>query len=124
MKNIIVIIVFLISSVSAFAQNTTEIPIYTASNGHVFKLGDLIQLGVGSNINKDFVFVHTSPTSLIGKVNLPSNFSGNTIPIKTIKSVTTKNMGTKTYLICTTGGASPYWCDIEPAILTGEVIAK
>lgn len=123
MKNIISI-VFLIVNVSAFAQNTTEIAVYTASNGHVFKPGDVIQLGVGSNSNKDFVFVYTSPTSLIGKVNLPSNFSGNTLPVKAIKSVASKKIGTKTYLICTTGGPSPYWCDIEPAILTGEVIAK
>lgn len=123
MKNIIFFSMLLLN-VSAFSQTTTELTDYTASNGHVFKPGDVIQLGVGSNTNKDFVFVYTSPTSLIGKVNLPSNFSGNTLPVKSIKSVSTKKMGTKTYLICSIGGPAPYWCDIEPAILTGEVIAK
>ena len=123
MKNLL-LVAMLFMSIAAIAQTTTELKEYTASNGHIFKPADIVQLGVGSNSNKDFVFIYTNPMSLTGKIQLGSAFAGMTITVKSIKEMTSKKIGKKTYLICAGGNIVNYYCDIEPAILTGEVIAK
>jgi hypothetical protein len=123
MKHLIILILLFMSG-SAFAQSSTFDSTYTAKNGHLFHIGDTLQLGMGSNSNKDFVFIFTSPMSLAGVTYLGSAWTGLSVQVKSIKTITSKKMGKKTYLICGGGNIVNYWCDIEPAILTGEVIAK
>ena len=125
MKKTILLIILVVSCFSVLAQsNPSSTTIYYASNGHTFKPGDELHLGIGSDAMKDFIFVYTNPVSLTGKINLGSVYAGATFHIKSIKTIENKTIGKKTYLVCAGGNIVNYYCDIEPALATGEVVIK
>lgn len=115
-------IIFLMSGI-CYGQTTT-LQEYTTQSGHLFITGQSMQLGMGSGTNHDFVFIYTSPNSLAGKIYLGSSWTGNAMEIKSIKMLEAKKTGKKVYLVCSIGAMTNYWCDIEAAILTGEVVVK
>jgi len=123
MKAILPIIALFIS-LAASAQQSSEIKQYTSSSGHTFTTGEMLHLGLGSGTNHEFVFIYTNPLSITGKISIGSAWAGSTMLIKSVKIVEGKKTGKKAYLVCGIGSISNYWCDIEAAIITGEVIIK
>jgi len=123
MKPILPIIALLIS-LSTSAQQSLETTRYISSSGHTFTAGQSLHLGLGSGTNHEFVFIYTNPLSITGKISIGSAWAGSTMLIKSVKILEGKKTGKKAYLICGIGSISNYWCDIEPAIITGEVIIK
>ena len=106
----------------SYSQNM-QIGSYLASNGVEYKPGSEVELGQGSNATtKEFNFVYTNPNGIAGKILLPAQYDGLSMPIKKIRQLGTKKLGYKTYLICAGGNITNYWVDIESAIKAGEVL--
>jgi len=123
MKRILAII-FSFITIATSAQTSSEATQYTSTNGHVFTAGETLHLGLGSGVNHEFVFIYTNPLSITGKISIGSAWAGSTMLIKSVKIVEGKKTGKKAYLVCGIGSIAYYWCDIEAAIITGEVIIK
>lgn len=93
------------------------------SNGCSYKEGMEIRLGMGSNVaTKGFNFIYTSPMSIAGQIFLPSSWAGLKMTVKNIKEYGLKKTGKKFYLVLGGGNIVNYWCEIESALNTGEVI--
>lgn len=117
-KHKILFFLLLIPALS-FAQDSTYIKKDTLFIGaYKFIKGQDIHLGTGSNAaTKSFNFIYTSPWSM-SVTKLGSGWAGSQMKIKDIKKVSNKKYGTKYYLTLAGG----YWCEIEQAIETKEVI--
>ena len=85
--------------------------------------GYQIKLGFGSNVaTKDFNYIYTSPMSIAGIQYLGKSWQGHKMTVKNVKKYGTKKTGDKYYLILGGGNIVNYWCEIEAALSTGEVI--
>ncbi len=85
--------------------------------------GYKIKLGMGSNVaTKEFNFIYTSPLSIAGKMYLGSSLAGFQMEVKKIKKYGSKKLGDKYYLVLAGGNIVNYWCEIESALQSGEVI--
>jgi len=94
------------------------------NNGSHFTKGDVVHLGYGSNGFKGFEFISLSPYSLAGPQKLGSAWANHTMTVKKIEFAGAKKTGKSFYIVLAGGNLSPYWCDINSAMETGEVIVS
>jgi hypothetical protein len=115
-----IILLLLFVPVIGYSQDSTAHIIKDTLfiKGEKFIKGESILLGMGSNAEtKGFNFIYTSPWSM-SVTKLGSGWAHTEMKIKDIKKASSKKFGTKYYLTLVGG----YWCEIEPAIETKEVI--
>ncbi len=98
-------------------------------NGAKFYEGQKLQLGYGSNGDKGFEFIYISPTNWVTmgstkRDKLESGWANNTLQVKKFKLQGTRRTGKKWYIVVGGGNIVNYWCDIWPAMETGEVIVQ
>jgi hypothetical protein len=94
---------------------------YVAENGHVFKVGDMITIGVPLNQNN--VFVHIKESDGFSTLSFPNiTIKGFESEIKKFRVAGTKRQGFVITAICKTGfGLTNYYIQIEKAIRDGEI---
>ena len=118
MKKTALLFYLLISTVS-FSQRVQKLDEYKASNGVVYKKGDIITMNIGSAHNGGFVYLTVggwTPSSF----QIPSSFAGAPVKVKKIKKYKVK--GVEKVLFTVGGGnITNYVLDIEPAIQVCEV---
>lgn len=123
MKNIIFIaIIFFQTNVfcqkNDFNQNIEEgnLESYTSKSGHIFKAGDLLQIGLP--YANTFVFITQ------GNIGVNSNLSNILVKLESVKAVKLQNGYIKYYAIFKGFGLVPVYIDIESAILSKEIIVN
>jgi hypothetical protein len=121
MKKLLLICILIVSK--CYAQTKYEHDTLYLSNGCKYSGGMEIHLGMGSNVaTKTFNFIYTNPMSIAGQIYLPASWAGLKMTVKNIKEYGLKKTGKKYYLVLGGGNIVNYWCEIESALNTGEVI--
>lgn len=91
---------------------------YTASDGHVYKIGDVLKIGQPRN-NKTFSYIKEYMSS----ANADSGISGYEFKIKWIQLVGAKKTGFKIYMLIEgRTSINNMFIDFEEALSCGEVI--
>jgi hypothetical protein len=117
------IILCLLISTCCFSQTRISGDTLYLANGLTFVEGEDLHLGMGSNAStKGFNFVYTSPFALSGQTFLGSNWANMKMKIKNFKKYGNRRTGDKFYIVLGGGNIVNYWCEIEQALTTGEVI--
>ena len=138
MKKITLLLIIMISSINAFAQQepTLENEILTSSTGFKIKEGDNLKVGIGSANDGAFNFIRISANSMFQTYSpnglntrgaaannaLPANYSGLNVEVKRIEKRGNKKRGFVYYAIVKTGSIARYEVDVENAIAKGEII--
>jgi len=127
MKKILTL-VFVLSIGFANAQTST-LKEYSASNGKIYKPGDSIKLGRGSDPQGNFRFLEMGGWGAVmtynshkdaSQFNIGRAYSGTNVVIKKIKQ--TKIRGSlKTFFVVAGGNITNYNLSIEDAIATCEI---
>ena len=108
---------------SSQSQSIIRLKEYKASNEIIYKIGDTIKLGRGSNPNGKFVYVTMSGWALSSdpdKNMLSAVNSGLEVRIKKIKKYNTRNLKAVHFTVGG-GNITNYNLDIESAIQTCEI---
>lgn len=101
------------------SRNVKDILEYTASDGSVYKIGDMITLGNASNTS--FVYVSMGDGIISPVTQAGASWGGSQFEIKKMRVAGTKRMGWKMYIQCK-GPAQPVHIRIEEALGVGEVV--
>ncbi len=120
MKHTFLLVIFLFSCI-AFSQKKLES--YTASNGVKYKVGDKVQLDIGSGCDGKFVYVSVGGIMMTmdAETNmLPATSAGMIMRIKKIKHFRTQVFN-KVIFIMGINSVTNYNMDIEYALRVGEV---
>lgn len=104
-------------SFSGYAQKIIDKDTYEAKNGMVFRVGDEITLGNGSNFNQNFKYVTGQD---LGE-GIGVSYRDKKLKIKSIKARGSNKIGKTNYLVVGSG-LRTFWVDIEGAIEFNEVI--
>ena len=94
-----------------------------------FTKNDIVEIGKGSQANGGYSFIYVAPQKSFGStvppVPLQPNWMGYKMKIVDFKKVGNEVMGERYHLVLTSAGKKPYyWCDIQNALLSGEIIKK
>lgn len=91
--------------------------------GVELKVGDTLQLGIGSAPYGSFKYIYQPPNYLasVGQQDLPSNFNRRKLAIQHFKVQTSKKFGEKTWVVVSPAVYN-YAIDWEPAIASGEIV--
>ena len=124
MKTILTVILFVIS-LNAFSQPPgvkISAPV-TVCDSIILNVGDMIELGTGTNDNGDFKFVY-QPMHISGVAQHPlsSVHSGLSYPIKSFREI--KNKYSRKVIATIMIGSFAKVVEIESAIKSGEVVVK
>lgn len=105
---------------------------YTASNGHTYSVGELIEIGMGSMPNGDFKWLQLGGWGAIlsydsekgsDQMNIPKGYAGTKVMLKEIKYVKNKKRDwEKVYFIVGGGNITNYLIDVEGAIQDCEML--
>jgi hypothetical protein len=130
MKKILLLSLIYISSIVAYSQSKVlprieNDTLYTTS-GYTIQVGQDIKLGIGTQDNGDFKFI-TAAKTLLSPPNqrlpsLRSSANGHTATVKKIKAEGNSKNGYVYHVIIGVGGPMNYECDVESAIVAGEIV--
>lgn len=100
---------------------------YTASNGITYNVGDLIELGRGSNSDGSFVHLRLSGWALAldpkQNTSIGAVYTGQKVKIKSIMYEKSKRLGyEKVWMMVGGGNITNYSIDLESAIKSCEVV--
>ncbi len=130
MKKILFFSLVCFSTILSYCQNNV-VPgiendtLYTTS-GYTISVGQEIKLGVGTKDNGDFKFI-TAAKTLLAPPNqrlpsLRSSADGHIATVKKIKAEGNSKNGYVYHVIIGVGEPMNYECDVESAIVAGEII--
>jgi hypothetical protein len=100
--------------------------------GQKFWIGEEMTLGNGSAADNSFMYVYESPNSIKNIFNknkkpppIPSMYDGHTCMVKKFeKDATYKNTYSYNILVLQFVDGKTYWCDIDNALKTKEIVSK
>ena len=124
MKKILLALLLIITTSIINAQTKIIKDTLFLSDGSKIIKGQDLHFGSGTNtVTRGFNFIYTSPISMIApKTELPANWTGQKMLVDDFKKYHGKRTGNKFYVILRGGNIVKYWCDIEPALESKEVI--
>lgn len=100
-----------------------EYEAYTASDGHTYKVGDDITIGVPSS-NKTCAFLISDLAMVAGTfMGLEASWSGYKMKIKTIGVDRNKKRGPTVSFRCYLAGLGGVQVKVESALATGEIVS-
>jgi hypothetical protein len=111
------LLLFFLTFSSVYAQIAGEKSIkpYTAQDGTVFKVGDTLRIGVGTNADSSFHFIYTADASKPLEGKYQKRFFG-------LKNFLIN--GNKVYAVTTPMAGVGYVAELDQAIAAGEIVSK
>lgn len=117
------ILAILLIPILSTAQTKIHYDTLFLDNGVRFVKGQDVLLGIGSNTaTRGFNYIYTSPGSIAGMVKLTSVATGLKMHIKDVMEIKSKKLGHKYFLKLGAGTIVNYYCEVEMAVQSKEVI--
>ena len=86
--------------------------------------GQYVYLNEGTADNKSFNYIFTNPASLAGYIKIGSGYAFTHLRIKDFQEYSSKKLGSRVYLKLAGGNLVNYYCDVYPALRSGEIEAN
>lgn len=116
-KKFLSVVLAVLFSSYCYSQQRVDENTYKSKSGMIFRVGDEVTLGYGSNFNKDFKYV-VSGLDLTG---IGAPWHSKKFTIKRIREYGNNKRGNTSYLIIG-AGLMNFWIDIEGAIEFDEIV--